>query len=176
MNIALWLTKPHHWLWSVFKSGVGQRSAHVSSRHLCRRSISEYCRKNLYCWEPSDYYKNISHPNFPVCVLLMMSKLGFRVWILLTKYCSQICCTGLRLQIPVSIRSAGHVAPPPASLSRPMMAPCSLSLRRQWRETDLTIFQTRVWSRAVNTHFDSLLSVKVIVDVNPSGIEQRCSI
>ena len=41
-------------------------------------------------------------------------------------------------------------------------------------ETDLTIFQTRVWSRAINTHFVSLLSVKVIVDVNPSGIQQRC--
>ena len=65
--------------------------------------LSEYLRKKLYCWEPSDCYKNISHPNFPVCVLLMMSKTGFRVWILLTRYCSQICCTGLTLQITVSI-------------------------------------------------------------------------
>ena len=130
--VWLCLTKPHQWHCSVFKGhglGKGQLTSSVSEVYIW------ILKKKLYCWEPRDCYKNISHPNFPVCVLLMMSKLGFRVWILLTRYCSQICCTGLRLQITVSIRSAGHVAPPPASLSRPMMAPCSLSLRRQWRQT-----------------------------------------
>ena len=147
------------------------KRGHLTSRNLGPKvHISKLQR--FYWEEPdeqwSDCYKNIWHPNFPVCALLMMSNQG-KVSCMNPPH--EILLSGLWCDVLHSSEFANYQicrtgARPPHLISSLDASCCLVSIRRQWTlwtDTDLTIFQTQVWSQAVNTHFVILSSVKVIV-------------
>ena len=116
--------------------GSGKGQPGISSRHLCRRFISIWIfkKKTLLLRTKWLLQKYFTSQFSCLCSIddeqTRVSCLNPAHEILLSDLLHWSNIANYRVH-----HSAGHVAPPPASLSRLMMAPSFLSIRRQWRQT-----------------------------------------